>query len=172
MQLPHRERRFITLSNITSPFICSDPPASIKTFTSHQKRFEKRFEAFRAIPHPPCLTYDDYLNGSDFSSVASNDLLSSATNYFRSAKAEIDRLLSAIVVEEGDSPANGKRQNDDYSYTSIREENLQLAKVCVHNLLFFRSLTTIDCKIHPPDSKTNVSLELKTHRQFCTLSFA
>ncbi len=150
----------ITLSNITSPFVCSDPPTSIETFTSHQKRFEKRFEAFRAIPHPPCLTYDDYVNGSNFSAVASNDLLASATTCFRSAKGEADWLLGAIAVEGGDSPAD--------FYIPIRKENLQLAKVCVHNILFFQSL---DCRDHPSDSNTNVRLEFNTHKQFCTLSF-
>ena len=153
------------MSNITSPFICSTPPTSINTFTTHQKRFEKRFEAFRAIPHPPCLSYDDYVNGSDFSAVASNDSLASATNCFCSAKGEVDWLLGAIVLA-------GKRQNDDLCIPIRREEILQLAKVCVHNLLFFHSLTTMDCRDRPSDSNTTVRLGFNTHKQFCTLSFA
>jgi hypothetical protein len=143
-------------------------------FTTHQQRFEKRYEAFRTIPHPPPLTYEDYVRGTDFSTVASDDLVASATNCFRSAKGSIDWLLGAIVVEGGDKPATAlpeKRHDDDLYIPIRRQEILQLAKVCVHNLLCFHKLTSI-CGPHPPEKSKSVRLEFNAHKQYCTLGIA
>lgn len=122
-------------------------------FTTHRKRFEKRFEAFRSLPHPPCLTYDDYVSGSDFSACASDDLLASATNCFRSAKALVDWQLDAIVVTCG----------DDLFIPMKRPEILQIAKVCVHNLLSIHKLSSTE------NRSTSAWLEFNAHKQYCTM---
>lgn len=146
-------------------------------FTTHHKRFEKRFEAFRTLPHPPCLTYDDYVRGSDFSAIASDDLLASATDCFRSAKGVVDWLLGAIVVAdgEGDGLADElaeKRQDDDLYIPIRRQEILQLAKVCVHTSLFFHKLTAMGCGPQSSEKNTIFRLEFNHHKQYCTLSIA
>lgn len=154
-------------------FRCSDPPTSITMFTTHKRRFEKRYEAFRTIPHPPPLTYEDYVRGTDFSTVASDDLVASATNCFRSAKGAIDWLLGAIVLECGDKPATAlleKRHDDDLFIPIRRQELLHLAKVCVHNLLFFHKLTSMGGVPQPSEKNTSVRLEFNAHKQYCTLS--
>ena len=146
---------------------CSDPPASITMFTTHQKRFEKRFEVFRTLPQPPSLSYKDYLKESDFSAVASKDLLSSAADCFRSAKGIIDSLLDAIVLE---GCATNLTHRDDGLYISIRrQEILQIAKVCVANSLFLHKLALMDGS-DIRSGERSASLEFKAHKLYCTLS--
>lgn len=120
---------------------------------------------FRSLPYPPCLTYDDYVSGSDFSTCASDDLLASATNFFRSAKALVDWLLDAIVVTFVDEPAD----EYDVFIPMKKQEILQVAKVCVHNLLSIHKLSSIGCGHPPPEKKCRAWLEFNTHKQYCTL---
>lgn len=109
------------------------------------------------------------MSGSDFSTCVSDDLLASATNCFRSAKALVDWLLDAIVVTCGDEPANEseeKRQGDDLFIPMKRPEILQIAKVCVHNLLSIHKLSSIGCGSQLTEETW---LEFNTHKQYCTL---
>ncbi|KAL7537015.1 hypothetical protein ACHAXR_007535 [Thalassiosira sp. AJA248-18] len=149
-----------------------DPPASITMFTTHQKRFEKRFEAFSTLPQPPSLSYEDYMRGSDFSAVQKKDLLASATDCFRSGKGVVDWLLDVVVLENCDeSNINGteKRKDDDLYISIRREEIMALAKVCVTNSLFLHKLASATANAGSKNSK--VSLEFKAHKQYCTLSY-
>jgi len=145
---------------------CSDPPVSITMFTTHQMRFEKRFEVFRTLPQPPSLSYEDYLKGSDFSAVASKDLLLSAADCFRSAKGIIDSLLDAIVLEG--CATNSTRRDDDLYISIRRQEILQIAKVCVANSLFLHKLSSTEgSELH--FGERHASLEFKAHKLYCTL---
>jgi len=149
-----------------------DPPASIRMFTTHQKRFEKRFEAFSTLYQPPSLSYDDYVRGSDFSAVQRKDLLASATDCFRSGKGIVDWLLDVIVVEgTNKTEVNGtvKRNDDDLFISIRREEIMSLAKVCVTNSLFLHKLASITDSGKDPGN-SNVSLEFNAHKQYCTMS--
>lgn len=144
----------------------SDPPASITMFTTHQKRFEKRFEVFRTLSQPPSLSYDDYVKGSDFSAVQGKDLLASAADCFRSAKGIVDSLLDVIVSEEC---VHSLTRGDDDLYISIRrQEILQIAKVCVSNSLFLHKLALMKGS-DLNSGERSVSLEFKAHKLYCTL---
>mmetsp|Transcript_26275 Transcript_26275/g.47654 ORF Transcript_26275/g.47654 Transcript_26275/m.47654 type:complete len:608 (-) Transcript_26275:185-2008(-) len=148
-----------------------DPPASITMFTTHQKRFEKRFEAFSTLYQPPSLSYEDYVRGSDFSSVQSKDLLSSSTDCFRSGKGIVDWLLNVVVVESCDGSTidkTDKRKDDDLYISIRREEIMALAKVCVTNSLFLHKLAS--AKAGQKNASTSVAVEFKAHKQYCTIS--
>lgn len=151
---------------------CSDPPASITMFTTHQQRFEKRFEAFSTLPQPPSLSYEDYIRGSDFSAVQSKDLLASATDCFRSGKGVVDWLLDVVVPESCDGSTideTEKRKDDDFYISIRREEIMAIAKVCVTNSLFLHKLASMSgCK--QKSGKSRVALEFKAHKLYCTLS--
>lgn len=143
-------------------------------FTTHQKRFEKRFEAFSTLPQPPRLSYDDYLRGSDFSSVESELLLASATDCFKSGKGIVDWLLDVVVPESCDKSTidSAEKRRDDDLYISIhREEIMALAKVCVSNSLFLHKLASKKGG-KPSSEDNNVSMEFKTHKLYCTLRIA
>eukprot|EP00571_Detonula_confervacea_P010433 CAMPEP_0172302278 /NCGR_PEP_ID=MMETSP1058-20130122/4010_1 /TAXON_ID=83371 /ORGANISM="Detonula confervacea, Strain CCMP 353" /LENGTH=1036 /DNA_ID=CAMNT_0013012701 /DNA_START=265 /DNA_END=3371 /DNA_ORIENTATION=- len=148
-----------------------DPPASITMFTTHQKRFEKRFEAFSTLPQPPSLSYEDYIRGSDFSAVQSQDLLSSASDCFRSGKGVVDWLLDVIVPAESCDEYTidlaEKRKDDDLYIGIRREEIMALAKVCVSNSLFLHKLASMTGGAKN-SGKSSVSLDFKAHKLYCT----
>lgn len=141
-------------------------------FTTQKKRFEKRFEAFSTLPQPPGLCYDDYIRGSDFSSVQSAELLASASECFRSGKGVVDWLLDVVVAESVDDRIVNKielRKDNDLYISIRREEIMALAKVCVTNSLFLHKLSSaVACGKKSESYK--VALDFKTHKQYCTLS--
>ena len=140
-------------------------------FTTHQKRFEKRFEAFSTLPQPPILSYEDYLRGSDFTSVQSKDLLAAAADCFRLGKGVVDWLLDVVVSESCDSSTidvTQKRRDDDLHISIRREELMALAKLCVTNSLFLHKLKTAG---RQNSGRTSVAFECKVHKQYCTFSF-
>ena len=144
-------------------------------FTTHQKRFEKRFAAFSTMPQPPSLAYEDYVQGSDFSAVQSKDLLKSATECFRSGKGVVDWLLDVVVCEKtyDDSTINKteKRRDDDLYIPIRRDEIMALAKVCVTNSLFLHKLgTMIGSEKKSSGDGIKGSLENNTHKLYCTFS--
>ena len=143
-------------------------------FTTQKKRFKKRFEAFRTLPQPPSLSYEDYLRGSDFSSVQSVDLLASASECFRSGKGVVDWLLDVVVAESVDDQAVNKteqRKHNDLYISIRREEIMALAKMCVTNSLFLHKLSSVVASGKKSESH-QVALEFKAHKQYCTLSIA
>ncbi|KAL7548543.1 hypothetical protein ACHAWF_011828 [Thalassiosira exigua] len=147
----------------------AEPPTSITMFTTHQRRFDERFEAFSTLPQPPRLSYEDYVRGSDFSAVQGKDLLASASDCFRAAKGVVDWLLDAIVSEECDESTidrNEKRRNDDLYLSIRRAEIMAYAKVCVSNSLFLHKLAS-----SKPGSGS-ASLAFEAHKQYCTFSIA
>lgn len=141
-------------------------------FTTHQKRFEKRFEAFSTLPQPPSLSYEDYVRGSDFSSVQSKDLLAAAADCFRLGKGVVDWLLDVVVSESCDSSTidvTQKRRDDDLHVSIRREEIMALAKLCVTNSLFLHKLTSKT--VGGQNSGIVAFEEFKVHKQYCTFSF-
>mmetsp|Transcript_6235 Transcript_6235/g.9720 ORF Transcript_6235/g.9720 Transcript_6235/m.9720 type:complete len:986 (-) Transcript_6235:45-3002(-) len=145
--------------------LLSEPPPSITMFTSHQTRFEKRFESFAMLPQPQPLSFEDYMRGSDFSAVRSEDLVQSAGECFRSCKGVIERLLQVVVVEtDEDIDVTKKRRNDDLYISVRREEAMALTKVCVANSLFLHKLSMAPSKV------SEVSLEFTAHKEYCTLN--
>jgi hypothetical protein len=148
--------------------LLSEPPPSITMFTTHQTRFEKRFESFATLPQPQNLSYEDYvrsLEGVDFKECY-EDLVQSAGECFRSCKGVIERLLQVVVAETSDVDIDitKKRRNDDLYISVRREEAMALAKVCVANSLFLYKLSMSAAKV------SEVSLEFTAHKEYCTLN--
>lgn len=128
-------------------------------FTPQERIFQKRFEAFAAIQQPPPLSYDDYLQGSDFSKVSQIDLINSTAECFNTSKTIVDKLLSqASEVDE--------------DFLPIQESELrQLAKVFIGNSVYVLKLRQ---KVENNNGKADISVEvdLDTHSQFCTIKIS
>ena len=122
-------------------------------FTTRERIFEKRFEAFAGIQQPPPLFYDDFLQGSDFSKVSQNDLLASTSECFNVSKAMLDKLLSQIAIIQTE-------------FRAMQEDEIRrLAKVCIGNSVYVQKLKqAIDAD---GKAKGVISFDLETHNQFC-----
>ena len=148
--------------------LLKDPPATIPLFTSHKRRFDKRFEVFRTLPQPPGLSYDDFEQGSDFSAVKNRDLIASANDCFRTGKKTVDRLLEVILPTEAVTPNPTEQRMDGDFYVSIRREEIRaLLKVCVSNSLF---LLKLEPAINGQDDQQRVSLVFDAHKEYCTIA--
>lgn len=147
-----------------------DPPASMTLFTTHRKRFERRFEVFGNLPQPPSLSFDDYETGSDFSAVNGRDLIASARDCFRMGKSVVDRLLDVILPCDTPAALSGieQRKDDDLFVSIRREEIMALAKVCVSNSLFLLKLETALEGLKPAEEIS--SLTFDTHKAYCTVT--
>ena len=122
--------------------------------------FQKRFHSFRFIHQPRLLTFDDFLAGSDFSSVSANTLLTSTAGCFKTCRAIIDAILKRHLP------------TIDPEYSAVKkEEALSLVKVCVGNSLFLHKL----CQAVDEGggmASHNASFDFKVHKQFCSISLS
>lgn len=146
----HRRNQFIASLNQAKMV----KPESYE-FTSHDQRFQKRFEPFGAIVQPPPLTYDDFRTGSDFRSVPQSDLLSSTSECFKKCKSMLDKISS----HAGEIDSKFLPLPDEY----IRG----LTKVCVGNSVFLMKLTQ---QVRGDGTaKGKVSFDFAANTQFCTI---
>ena len=124
-------------------------------FTTNEKLFEKKFEAFAVIPHPSPLFYDDYLQGSDFAKVPQDDLLTATTECFMHSKSFLDNLtVQATTIDE--------------VYLPIPEIHLRdLTKVCIGNSIYIQKLRQVIASEEKKD--VQVDFDLDTHNQFCIM---
>ena len=108
------------------------------------------------MSHPAALKYDDYNQGSDFSSVSLLDLINSSSECFKSAKVIVDTIVAQL----------GKIKE---SYHAIRKEELtKLAKVCVGNSLYLHKLLEHHQKGYK-SSDLSVQFDFKSHNQYCSI---
>ena len=133
-------------------------PEKTFEFTSKERIFQKRFEAFEPIQQPPMLGYADYLSGSDFSKVLPKDLLASTVECFQAAKAYVDKLMALS-------------QTIDAKYLAVSGEELsRLAKVTIGNSVYVQKLRQ---KLETAASGAKVSGEVEydmdVHNQLCTV---
>lgn len=127
-------------------------------FTSKERIFQKRFEAFQVLPQPPPLTYADYLQGSDYSSVSQNDLLKSASECFKSSKSMVDKLESQLSGVDSD-------------FVSATSSDLrQLAKVSVGNSIYLAKLSQLVSS--NGNGSGGLSINMEASVQFCTLKIS
>ncbi|KAL3944097.1 MAG: hypothetical protein SGBAC_001828 [Bacillariaceae sp.] len=124
-------------------------------FTSRERIFEKRFEAFQVMPQPPPLTYADYKQGSDFSSVDQNELLKSASECFKASKGMVDKLELQL-------------KGIDSDFVSSSENDLrQLAKISVGNTIYLAKLSQMVAQ--NGTSSGCLAIDMETSVQFCTM---
>lgn len=108
------------------------------------------------MSHPAALKYDDYIQGSDFSTVSQLDLINSSSECFKSAKVIVDTIVA-------------KSENIKESYLAIRKEELtKLAKVCVGNSLYLHKLLEHQQKGNKI-CDLSVLFDFKSHNQFCSI---
>lgn len=126
-------------------------------FTSKERIFEKRFEVFQIISQPPPLTYADYLEGSDFSTVNQNELLKSASDCFKASKTMVDKLESQL-----------KSGSVDSDFVTASEADLRLlAKIAVGNTIYLAKLT--QSVAQNGKSSGELSIDMEPSVQFCTI---
>lgn len=127
-------------------------------FTTSEKVFQKRFEVFANIQQPPPLSFDDFVQGFDFSRVSQGDLLFSTGECFKSSKATVGKLLAMLP-------------SLDSSYLSITKDELnQIAKVCVGNSVYVQKMKQI---VSTSGEKVEgVSFDFDTNKAFCTVKLS
>lgn len=148
--------RFI-LSLQFIPALCQAGLLSPKSFhfTTHEIRFAKRFQPFACVTTPAPLTYNDYLVGSDFTSVKQADLLTATAESFREAKATVDGLLTKY------------QQIDSYACPVSEKELKSLAKVCVGNSVYLMKLSQQVSDGGTASGK--VEFDFETNDEFCII---
>ena len=130
-------------------------------FTSQQKRFSQRYEAFGGISTPPTLTYDDFEQGYSHADVSQQALIASAMDCFKASKTVVDKLLSDIGDDDGDNSC----------FLPIRRAELKsLAKVCIGNSLYLHKLLRQVQSGEAAEGK--VSFDFEAHRAFCIVKLA
>lgn len=103
------------------------------------------------------MKYDDFIQGSDFSTVSQLDLISSARECFKSAKATIDNLLDKI------------NKVDELYLAMRKEEIMKLAKVCIGNQLYLHKLL-MQVQNGGDISGSVMKIDFNTHDQFCSIT--
>jgi hypothetical protein len=129
-------------------------------FTSKERIFQERFRAFAGIRQPPPLMYEQYAQGSDFSTVTSEELQQSTCEWFLSCRRAVEHLQSTALPSV------------DVDYAPIRETELKsLLKVCIGNSVYLLKLRQA---MQDPKSVASVRVEFetKTHDQFCTIKLS
>ena len=130
-------------------------------FTTAEKVFQKRFEAFANVQQPPPLTYDDFLQGSSFARVSQDDLLFSIAQCFKSSKTFLGNITNLLPSIDGD-------------FCSMTKDELgQLAKVCVGNSVYVQMMKQMvekaESSTKPP--KKNVEFDFTANVEFSTIKF-
>jgi len=126
-------------------------------FTSSEKVFQKRFEVFANIQQPPPLTYDDFLQGSDFAKVSQCDLLLSTSECFRSSKAAIGKIIAFLP-------------SLDPAFTPMTKEELnQIAKVCVGNSVYILKMKQLVDEHDGEGKAPSVDFAFDSNSEFCTI---
>jgi len=126
-------------------------------FTTVEKIFEKRFEPFQQYQHPQPLTYNDFQQGTDFSSVSSKDLIELAFDCFKSCRKVLDEILSKINLVDSDFCAISK------------EETMSAIKVCVTNSLFLLKISKYD-GIGEEGTVPTITFDFHTHKKLCSIN--
>lgn len=128
-------------------------------FTSRQAIFENRFAVFASVRHPPALSYQDYLDGSDSTGVTVKDLCMAATEAFKSCR----QLVEALLREIGQC---------SLPYAPVQEQEARsLLKVCVGNSVYVLKLLQLATSEDQPD-KVRVDFDYDAHKEFCILKIS
>ena len=127
-------------------------------FTSERKIFDKRFEIFSVIQQPPPLSYDDFMKGTDFENITSQDLIASTEECFMAGKSFVDRMAQLAPTI-------------DVDFLTVKPEELnRIGKVCFGNKIYIQKLKQIILeKKDGVNHSASVSIDNKAHSQYCTL---
>ena len=120
------------------------------------------------------MQYDDFLQGTDYSNVSPLDLISSASECFKTSKLLADKLLSVMNKNDNDisskSAAATKTENPNMFLPIFKKEITSLVKVCVGNSLYLHILSQqITTTKKEKKKKPVVKFDFDTHSQFCII---
>merc|ERR1711862_833487 len=130
-----------------------------------KQRFIRHFEPYTLFQQPPHLQYDDFLQGTDYTNVTPINLISSASECFKTSKLLADKLLTFLNNNNNDN-------TDLFLLPLSKDELISLVKVCVGNLLYLHILNqqvTKTTKKNMEEKKIIVKFDFDTHRQFCII---
>lgn len=132
---------------------------SVYEFTSVERIFVERFQAFNVIRQPPPLTFQHYADGSDFSRVQPSDLLKTTTEWFQSCKKTVEQLLSSST-------------SINSVYSAMPEAELRLLlKICVGNSVYLMKLRQV-VQNEESESRASVDTDFSVHDQFCMIKLS
>jgi hypothetical protein len=132
-------------------------------FTSYSNIFEKRFEVFAEIRHPPALTYEHFLEGTDFSRIHATDLIQTVMDGFQHCRRMMDQIIQDFL---SDGETKGSKVEPIYSAVS-ESELRSLIKVCIGNAVYAQKLRQVleSCGT----DRATVSYDFESHDQFCII---
>ena len=100
-------------------------------FTSNEINFQKRFESFHQIHQPPALRHDDFVQGSDYSSIDAKLLISSTMDLFKDCREQWTKLKKML-----------EDKTIDMDYSCVTMDDIKNGiKVCVTNSLHLLKLS-------------------------------
>ncbi len=126
-------------------------------FTSKSVILRKRYEQFSCIEQPTLLTYNDFLQGSDFSRIDSDRLISAALECFSAARTLIDQLTNTLKTVE-----------DSQLVSYDIKDDLGLKKVCVGNTIYLQKLKNLLQNGNVSKGKVSVQRDF-VHKHFCII---
>lgn len=113
---------------------------------------------FANIQQPPPLSYDDFVQGSDFARVSQAELLLSTAECFKASKNTVGKLLALIP-------------SLDSSYVSVTKDELgQIAKVCVGNSVYLQKMKQFASS--KDGSPKAVAFDFDCNPEFCTVKLS
>ena len=142
--------------------VLSKPPNH--EFTSNEINFQKRFESFYQIHQPPVLRYDDFVQGSDYSSIDAKLLISSTMDLFKDCRVQWTKLKKML---------EDKTIEMDYSCITMDDINNGI-KVCVTNSLHLLKLSKFILEKKEGDnlpvvSKNAVTFQFDIDAHYCCI---
>mmetsp|Transcript_18875 Transcript_18875/g.44104 ORF Transcript_18875/g.44104 Transcript_18875/m.44104 type:complete len:772 (-) Transcript_18875:85-2400(-) len=127
-------------------------------FTSRQTIFENRFSVFESIRHPPPLTFQDYLEGSDGSNISVEEMCQSATEVFKTCRALIESVLNDIGSVNA-------------TFAPVQEmEARSLLRVCVGNSVYLMKLNQLAAG-GDTGKQVKFEFDFEAHKEFCIVKF-
>ncbi|KAL7578200.1 hypothetical protein ACA910_012629 [Epithemia clementina (nom. ined.)] len=147
-------------------------------FTSRRTIFEKRFAVFhQSIRHPPPLSFDDYLEGSDGSNISVQDLCQSAAAIFKACRTSVEMILSDIAGQSSHnnntSTAVARAASAAPPYAPVLESEARAyLKVCVGNSVYLMKLGQLVSATGTTSKKVSVEFDFGAHKEYCIIKLA
>ena len=139
-------------------------------FTSRQTIFERRYAVFQTIRHPPALTFEDYVEGSNGSNISVTDLCQSASVIFKSCRSLVDSILADLSSTSHAKNNNNNNTRNRASCPVLESEARSLLKVCVGNSVYLMKLTQlVRTPKGAPPPKATIEFDFGAHQEFCII---
>jgi Mak10 subunit, NatC N(alpha)-terminal acetyltransferase len=142
-------------------------------FTSYQQIFVKRFELFRSIQQPPVLSYEDYKDGIDSTTISTLNLIQILSDGYQYCRTMIDEMITDMI----------DHSIDPYFVSMPITELKSLIKICIGNMVYVQRVRQLLEKSkmkysgdnhnsdinNEPIINANAIFDFDSHKQFCII---